>query len=195
VLALWLVLAFLSGSVPFGLLIARARGIDIRAHGSGNIGAANVARNLGRLLGFIVLLLDLAKGALPLMLLRYAPARAFAADEWLYCSAGLCAILGHCFTPWLRFKGGKGVATTLGVFLALDPLAAFAACAVFLPVLAATRIVALGSLAAAVALPLAVVLLQRSPSELGLAVAVATLVIVLHRDNLARVRSGRENRL
>ncbi len=182
--------AFLCGSVPFGFLVARARGVNIREVGSGNIGAANVARTIGRRLGALVLLLDAAKGALPVIAAGRVPGPA-----WLPCAAGFAAIVGHCFTPWLRFRGGKGVATTLGVFLAIDPPAVGAAALVFALGYAATRIVAIGSLAAALALPLAVYLLGRPAAELVLAAAALALVLALHRDNLARLRAGRENRL
>jgi acyl phosphate:glycerol-3-phosphate acyltransferase len=186
---LWLLLAFLCGSVPFGVLVARARGVDLRTVGSKNIGAANVTRNLGKKLGALVLVLDAGKGALPVGLASVW------SDGWIPYAAAFAAIAGHCFTPWLRFRGGKGVATTLGVFLVIDPAAIGIAVAVFALVFAVSRIVAVGSLAAAAVLPIAIVALGRSRAEIILAVASLALVLALHRDNLARLRTGRENRL
>ncbi len=186
----WLALGFACGSVPFGVLVARTRGIDLRAVGSKNIGAANVTRNLGKKLGALVLLLDAGKGALPVWLAAHQ-----ADPPWLPQACAFAAILGHCFTPWLGFRGGKGIATTLGVFLVIDPVAIGIAVAVFAAVVAVTRIVAVGSLVAAAALPIAIAALGRPRAELVLAVAALALVIVLHRDNLARLRAGRENRL
>src|SRR5207249_1108358 len=110
-------------------------------------------------------------------------------------ACGFAAIFGHCFTPWLGFRGGKGVATTLGVFLALDPGAVGCAVAVFAIVFAIRRLVSVGSLAAAVALPIAVAILRRPVAELTLAIGATALVLVLHHENLARLRAGREHRL
>jgi glycerol-3-phosphate acyltransferase PlsY len=196
--AIAIVLSFLSGSVPFGLLLARARGIDIRSVGSGNIGAANVARSVGKSTAILVLLLDAAKGALPLLLvpalLHGVRLESRLEAGWLLSLCGFSAIAGHCFTPWLRFRGGKGVATTLGVFLVVDALGIGIAVAVFVVVALATRIASAASLAAALALPLAALSLRRAPSELALAIAALVLVTVLHRENLSRLRSGAEPR-
>lgn len=172
--------------------MARSRGIDIRSTGSGNIGATNVARTLGRKAGALVLLLDAAKGALPLLVASPITASGTGEGSLVIASA---AILGHCFSPWLGFRGGKGVATTLGVFLVLDPSAMLVGIGAFGVGLVATRIVAVGSLAGAAALPVATVLLGRPWTESAFAVAVVLLLIVLHRENLRRLRAGRESRI
>ncbi len=180
--------AYLLGSVPFGVIFARAKGIDIQRVGSGNIGATNVARQLGKKLGALVLLLDAAKGALPV-----AAALWLAPGAWVAPACALAAVVGHCFPPWLRFHGGKGVATALGVFAVLDPPALGVALLVFALVYAACRIVSAGSLAAALAFPLAAWWLGAGRYELAAAVAVTLLIIARHRDNLARLRRGAES--
>ncbi|MEZ4369027.1 MAG: glycerol-3-phosphate acyltransferase [Kofleriaceae bacterium] len=181
--ALVVALAGLAGSIPFGLLLARRRGVDIRAQGSGNIGATNVTRVLGPRLGALVLVLDAGKGAGPIVLARHlgqAPS--------VIAVVGAAAILGHCFSPWLRLRGGKGVATALGVFVVLDPLLAALGGGVFVLVLAVTRVPALGSLAgtATVAAGLA----ARAPTPLALLGAgTLALLVYTHRGNLARLRA------
>ena len=146
--------AFWAGAIPFGVLLARRRGVDIRAHGSGNIGATNVSRVLGARDGAIVLVLDALKGALPtaLALALADPAAPPGIDARAVALTGGAAILGHCFSPFLRGRGGKGVATALGVFLVLAPAIVAVAVAIFAAVLAVTRVPALGSLAAALAI-------------------------------------------
>lgn len=187
-------LAFLCGSVPFGWLAARARGVDVRAVGSGNIGAANVARNVGKRVGLVVLLLDALKGALPVSLaLQLAPE--VAVLPRLAHAVGAAAVLGHCFTPWLRGRGGKGVATSLGVLLVLAPAVVGVAAGAFLAVFAWRRIVSLGALVAVVSLPFAAIALGRPSFEVGYVCALGGLVMLLHRDNLARLRAGTEGPL
>jgi len=177
----WAALAFAAGSIPFGVLLARRQGVDIRAAGSGNIGATNVARVLGLRVGLIVLVLDVAKGALPIVICR-----AVAVDGWPLAAAGLAAVLGHCFSPWLGFRGGKGVATALGVFLALAPPAAAVGVAVFAVVAGRTRIPALGSIAGTVALA-AYCAIAEPPPVAALAAATAVLIVARHRGNLIRL--------
>lgn len=174
--------AFWAGAIPFGVLIARRRGIDIRAHGSGNIGATNVSRVLGPRAGAIVLVLDALKGALPT-----AAARAALADPWLVALTALAAILGHCFSPFLRGRGGKGVATAFGAFLVLEPALAALAIAVFVAVARATRVPALGSLAAALAISLGALARGEGPYA-ALACATTALLVYTHRTNLAKLR-------
>jgi len=180
----WLAYAlfgFGAGAIPFGVLLARRFGVDIQAHGSGNIGATNVARVLGVGPGLIVLVLDAAKGALPTALALRS------ADPRIAVVAGAAAILGHCFSPWLGFRGGKGVATALGVFVVLAPPLAALAVLVFAAVLAVTRVPALGSLAGITAI--AVILVwQRAHTLAALAVGTLALLIYTHRKNLARLR-------
>jgi glycerol-3-phosphate acyltransferase PlsY len=186
-----LVVAYLSGSVPFGLLVARARGVDVRAVGSGNIGATNVARALGRKTGALVLFLDAVKGFLPAFAVRYF----WPELPLVAAGAGLFAILGHVFPIWLKLHGGKGVATGLGVFLALSPLATAVAALFFFAVYATKRIVSVGSLAAATALPLAMVVLEEPAPYVALAAAVWLLVMVRHRTNIQRLLRREERKL
>ncbi len=175
-------LSFVLGSIPFGVLVAKQRGVDIKAHGSGNIGATNVTRVLGLGAGAIVLLLDAGKGALAAWLAsRYC-------TPWVIAAAGFAAILGHCFSPWLGGKGGKGVATALGVFVILAPPLAAIAVLVFAAVLAVTRVPALGSIAGTMAI--AVILVYRSDQPNAvLACATVALMLYTHRSNLAKLRA------
>jgi glycerol-3-phosphate acyltransferase PlsY len=186
-----LVLAYLCGSVPFGLLVARARGVDPRQVGSGNIGATNVARALGKRTGALVLLLDALKGFGPVLGARlYWPGR-----PEIAAGAGLAAILGHVFPIWLKLHGGKGVATGLGVFLALSPIATAVAAALFAAIYATKRIVSIGSIAAATALPIAM-LVRGEPLPFVLCgAAVWLLVLVRHRTNIQRLVRREERKL
>jgi glycerol-3-phosphate acyltransferase PlsY len=183
VCAATLVVAYLCGSVPFGLIVAKARGVDVRAVGSGNIGATNVARALGKRTGALVLFLDAVKGLAPVLATRLF----WPGEPLLAAGAGLFAILGHVFPVWLKLHGGKGVATGLGVFLALAPVATAIATGFFLAVYATKRIVSIGSLAAATALPLAMLALHEPPAFIALAAAVWILVLVRHRSNIQRL--------
>ena len=178
--------AYLLGSIPFGLILGRLRGVDVRQVGSGNIGATNVARSLGKKLGLVVLVLDLAKGALPVLLLRR-----LGLDErvhpFLLTAVGLAPILGHCFPVWLRLRGGKGVATALGVFLAMDPAVTGMAVLVFAALYALFRVVSLGSMIATVSLTALLWLLGRPAPEIALGVLVTALILVQHRQNIRRL--------
>ncbi len=181
--------AYLLGSIPFGLLLGRALGgVDVRAAGSGNIGATNVARTAGKAAGGLVLALDAAKGAAPISIGQHG----LEAPISVVVVAGLFAVLGHVFPVWLRFRGGKGVATALGVFLALSPLATSSAIAVFALVFALRRVVSLGSLIASVALVPLVAGLDGRREVLALTVLVAGLVVVRHRGNIRRLLSRQE---
>jgi len=199
------VFAFLLGSIPTGYLVARSKGIDIRKTGSGNIGATNVFRTLGKGPGIFVFACDALKG-----LAAVLGARALSGTEWLPAAAGLtsslagivaaiAAILGHNFTPWLGFKGGKGIATSAGVLLGLLPLAMVGSLAVWAIVLRLSRYVSLASIAAALALPaftgLLVVLAGADRALLWFSLAVGALAVWRHRGNLARLRAGTESRL
>ena len=192
--------AYLLGSIPFGFLVARARGVDIRSAGSGNIGATNAMRVLGKPAGIAVLLLDAAKGYaavafLPLLLLKVLPPSS-TEPVMLPLLAGICAVLGHNYTCWLKFKGGKGIATTAGVYLALAPLALLIALVVFLLAVAVTRYVSVGSIAAAIALPAAIWIMRPGDRCLGLVTtALGVLAIYKHKTNIQRLRAGTENRL
>ena len=180
-----LLLGYALGSVPFGLLLAKAAGKgDIRQVGSGNIGATNVLRTGNKGLAAAVLLLDAGTGFLAVWLV----------GRWLpdaVALGALGAVVGHCFPVWLRFKGGKGVATTLGVCLALGWALGLAYAAVWLMVMAATRISSLGGMSAAVAAPIAAAATGRE-TLVPVLVGSALIVLYLHRENIARLRAGAE---
>jgi len=181
--------AYLLGSVPTGLLLAKAAGVDIRATGSGNIGATNVYRTLGRTVGVLTLVGDCLKGLLPILAARYLGLT----DAWI-AAAGLAAFLGHVYTIFLGFKGGKGVATALGVFLGVSPLAVLFAVAIFALLVWKWRYISLGSISAAAAMPILVALLDRRPQLVVMTVVVAALVIWKHKENIGRLRAGTESR-
>jgi len=191
---LLLAAAYFLGSIPFGLLLARVfAGSDIRKSGSGNIGATNVARVAGPAAGIFTLLLDATKGSAAVWLvIRFTEH-----SSTLMTLAGVIALLGHCFPVWLKFKGGKGVATALGVFLMLAPMAALGALLVFIVVTLAWRYVSLGSVSAAAAMPLLMYFLWAPGHAPPLAVDFGTLfasalVIVKHDANLQRLVDGTE---
>jgi len=187
--------AFLLGSLPTGYLVARAKGIDIRQHGSGNIGATNVFRTLGEPLGILVFFLDALKGFAAVWLaLHYGGPSA-----WPPILAAVAVIAGHNYTPWLGFKGGKGIATSAGVLIALMPWAVLAIALVWFAVFFATRYVSLASISAAAALPAAVGALWfygcgGSAPLLGFSVLIAALAIWRHRSNIERLMAGTEHR-
>ena len=189
------------GSIPTGYLVARVRGVDIRTVGSGNIGATNVFRILGRGPGIFVLLVDALKGYVACWFMARLGAQLAGETnltgtqrEALQLTAGIAAILGHNYTCWLRFKGGKGIATTAGVLLALVPLALGILLAGWGVVFAASRYVSLASVAAAAALPLVVWLTGGSPVLTGITGAIGALAIYKHKANLKRLLAGTENR-
>jgi glycerol-3-phosphate acyltransferase PlsY len=187
-----LVAAYLLGSISFAIVLVRAfRVVDVRHEGSGNAGATNVLRTSGRRLATLTMLLDIGKGALAVLLMQavtYDP-------RWLAAAASL-AVLGHVFPVWFGFRGGKGVATAIGGFSVLCPLAVLAVAAVFVAVVAATRYVSLGSITAACLLPLAMRVLFHAPDpEVAAASAVTILLIVSHRANIRRLLEGTERRL
>jgi glycerol-3-phosphate acyltransferase PlsY len=195
----WLipVVAYLLGSIPFGLLIVKALGgPDIREIGSGNIGAANVARNAGKLAGILTLVFDAAKGYLAVWLAsRYAAG----SIRWMMIAA-VFAVIGHMFPVWLAFQGGKGVATGLGVFIPICWQAVLAGIVLWLLVVIFWRFSSLGSISAAAALPLFVYLLYapgHAPPEMVTfgTVVIAVLVIFKHRGNIERLIAGEEPRL
>ena len=199
VLGLVLILsaAYLLGSVPFGYLLVRfVQKEDIRAKGSGNIGATNVARAGSKALGILTLFLDLAKGVVAVLMARHFAPGQLGAPSNLQVGAAIAAVLGHVFPVWLGFRGGKGVATALGVLLALAPGAALAGVAVFALVVGVTRLVSLASILAAAAMPVFAVLLTgtRSPAYLGGVLFVSLLVISKHHANISRLIHGTEPR-
>jgi glycerol-3-phosphate acyltransferase PlsY len=190
------VAAYFAGALPSGYLIGKVKGIDIRAHGSGNMGATNVLRVLGAVWGGLVLAVDVLKGlAAVVWIPRLTP---FPEADFLQVACGLAAILGHTYTVFLNLKGGKGVATTFGVFLGLAPLSTLAVFAVFLLVVLTTRLVSLGSLVSALIFPAMIWLLGESGrgfSVLILAVMVALIISVRHQSNIRRILDGKEAKL
>lgn len=212
-----IIIAYLLGSIPFGYLIVRAtQGADVRQTGSGGTGATNVSRRAGKAAGVLTLLLDALKGAtavaiaklilgLPVFALgTYGlqhNASAFENAYWWLAAAAISVIVGHIFPVWLRFRGGKGVATGFGVFLMLSPIAVALAVLIFALVVWRTRYVSLGSMLAAVAIPLFVVMLHAfiEPVEslapmMSAAVLGAGLIVFAHRENVRRLMAGNENR-
>lgn len=181
--------AYLVGSIPTGLLLARAFGVDIRVTGSGNIGATNVYRTLGRTVGIATLLGDCLKGLVPVLV----AGKLGLADPWV-AAVGLAAFLGHVYTVFLGFKGGNGVATALGVFLGVSPLSVLGALALFIGIVASTRYISLGSITAAAAMPFLVAAVERRPLLVGMTLIIAAIVIVKHRENIRRLREGTESR-
>ncbi|KGO35504.1 MAG: glycerol-3-phosphate 1-O-acyltransferase PlsY [Desulfoprunum sp.] len=183
--------SYLLGAVPFGLIIGRMAGIDVRREGSRNIGATNVGRVLGKKFGALTLLCDGLKGFLPML----AAARLLPASEQkelLVCLCGALAVTGHMFSIYLGFKGGKGVATSLGVFLFLSPAATGISLAVFIAAVGLTGFVSVGSLLAAGLIPLWLWLLGASTTVIVTAAVVSALIWVKHHENIARLLQGRE---
>ena len=198
-LALSLIAGYLLGSIPFGLFAARLKGVDIRKHGSGNIGATNVWRVCGWRHGLPVFVLDVLKGVASVWLAHLLAARLSGDPAWIGIAAAMACIVGHSFPVWLGFKGGKGVATSLGVFLGLMPLPSLCALLSWMIVFKISGYVSLASIVAAIVLPAAAIALQFTSCRhgwpvSGFAAAVGLLVIVRHSPNIARLRAGTENR-
>jgi acyl phosphate:glycerol-3-phosphate acyltransferase len=199
------VAAYLLGSIPTGYLVAKAGGIDIRTVGSGNIGATNTFRVLGKAAGIFVLLVDCAKGyaACRLGIIIYAnfspnPAgltAMFQQAENCLIIAGIFAVLGHNYTCWLKFKGGKGVATTAGVYLALAPEALGIALAIFILTILVTRYVSVGAIVAAIVLPVAVWFTRENLILRTVTIVLCALAIYKHKSNIKRLMAGTESRL
>jgi glycerol-3-phosphate acyltransferase PlsY len=201
--------AYLIGSIPFSFLVVKAfSGADIRHVGSRNVGATNVARSFGKTPGVIALMLDIAKGYAVVALAQWLTGRPqwplpFGGDAsplhsrafWVSL-AGLIAVLAHMFPVWLRFHGGKGVATATGAFLALDPIVIAAAVIVFVIVLLSTRFVSLASMLSAASIPIFLRFLTHAPFwTIVNAIIIAILVIVKHHSNIARLTQGTERRM
>ncbi len=204
---LWLFIpfAFLLGSIPFGLLLGKIKGIDIREHGSGNIGATNVFRTLGKGFGIPCLLLDFCKGFTPVLLSEQFITQDTVGQSILVCTA-LGAILGHNYSPWIGFKGGKGIATSAGALAALMPPVALALLIlIFLITTYITKYVSLGSIATAIALPLLTFYGSYSHGKIAdgtwnkplfiFALLAGSLAIWKHRANISRLRMGTEHKI
>jgi glycerol-3-phosphate acyltransferase PlsY len=191
--------AYLLGSIPFGLILVRVvRGEDVRQTGSGNIGATNVARSGGAALGITTLVLDALKGYLAVAIAEMMSRRSGRDFEFAAAIAALCAILGHVFPIWLKFRGGKGVATAVGAFVGLAPRAVLVVFAVFLVIVLIFRYVSLGSVIASALFPVLVFFLYRgrsSPAGLAVMLSASLLIILKHKANIRRLLNGTENRL
>jgi len=195
-----LIIAYLLGSIPFGYLIVKlTRGADIRETGSGGTGATNVSRKAGKAAGVVTLALDALKGAAAVLVARWLTDEA--GTSWIVAAAAALAVVGHCFPVWLKFKAGKGVATGLGVFLAIVPWAVLAALAVFIVVVWLTRYVSLGSIIGAAFIPLWVLLMHMwiepisdfAPIMTALC-ATSAVIIFKHSENIKRLMAGEENK-
>ena len=186
---LLILLAYLCGSIPTGVLLARRAGVDVRLEGSRNVGATNVARTAGRGLGILTLTGDLLKGLLPVIVARLAEV-----SSPLIAAVAVAAVAGHVFSVFLGFRGGKGVATGFGVLLGLSLAGASGALVVFVLLVAGFRIVSLASLGAAAAAPLALWWLGEPVAFVLAGVAVAALVFVRHQENIVRLLAGTEGR-
>lgn len=183
--------AFLLGSIPFGRLIGQwVTGIDITQRGSGNIGATNVARVIGVKWGILTLLLDGLKGFLPLFLFPLL----FQESEIILALTGLSALLGHQYSVYLRFRGGKGFATALGVYLALSPPACLASLLVFVITVYGWRYISVGSMVSSCIMPLMLLVLGESSVLITLTLIMAVMICVNHRDNLCRLAKGQERK-
>ena len=184
-----IVFAYLLGSVPTGYLVGTWMGVDVRAAGSGNVGATNVARVVGKRQGILTLAVDVAKGLIPVFAafqLGFTPAAA--------ALTGTAAFLGHLYPVFLKFQGGKGVATALGVYAGLAPMVTLLLIVIFVAVALASRIVSLGSMAAALAAPVILWFFSYPPAVISLSAIIAAMIILRHRGNLRRLLAGTEPR-
>lgn len=185
----WIAGAYLLGSIPTGLLLGKLYGIDVRQEGSGNIGATNLYRTVGRKVGIWTLFGDCLKGFLP-VLLAWKLGLAEPMQAWI----GLAAFCGHVFSIFLLFKGGKGVATALGVYLALAPLALLWALALFVILVAVWRYISMGSVAAAAVMPVIIFFRPHTPQLLIATALISAIVIVKHHGNIGRLVAGTESK-
>lgn len=185
------VIAYLLGSIPFGYLIVRRRiGADIRQTGSGGTGATNVSRRAGKTAGILTLLLDAAKGCVAVVI-----AQVVSGDDWMVAAAAIAALVGHIFPVWLGFRGGKGVATAVGIFAVLAPIALLCAGVIFLAIVVTTRYVSLGSIIAAVLVPVFVWFQSGLQPVLTAAIVAAALIVFAHRGNIQRLASRTESQI
>jgi len=188
-IGLGILAGYVLGSIPSGVLLTRASGVDLRASGSGNIGATNVARTVGARAGVLTLVADILKGLVPTYTARYICGGDLSAAAWV----GVATVVGHVYPVFAGCRGGKGVATAFGAFLALTPVAALLSLVGFAAVAAVTRYVSVASLVAALILPVAGAIIDYGPALTRATVVVAALVVVRHRDNLQRLWAGTEH--
>lgn len=185
------IVAYLVGSIPFGYLIVRKKiGADIRQTGSGGTGATNVSRRAGKTAGVLTLLLDAAKGCAAVVI-----AQVVSGDDWVIAVAAVAALVGHIFPVWLSFHGGKGVATSVGVFLVLAPVALLCAGVIFIAIVVTTRYVSLGSIIAAVLIPIFVWWQSGLQPVLTAAIVAAVLIVFAHRGNIKRLAARTESQI
>jgi glycerol-3-phosphate acyltransferase PlsY len=197
-----IIVSYLFASIPWGLLIGKLRGIDIRKHGSGNIGATNVTRTVGKGWGRLCFLLDFLKGLLPILAVRHLIAQGFIDDPYhiVLAATALACVAGHMWSIYIGFKGGKGISTTAGLLLALVPYSLIPAAALWVIVFYTFRYVSLASICAAIFLPLAALTLSllniqpRPASVLVLLFFLGALAVFRHRDNISRLMNGTESR-
>jgi glycerol-3-phosphate acyltransferase PlsY len=196
--AFFVPIAYLVACIPFGLIIARSKGVDLRRHGSGNIGATNVARVIGKREGLLTLAGDIMKGFLPVLLLKLffaSPVFDNSDSDFFVALTGVAAVLGHCYPIFMNFRGGKGVATALGVYLAVCPASVLFAGAGFFLAVKKWGYVSVASLLAASMMPICINLLCPAPYIELMAWTIALVVWIKHADNLKRLSRGEENRL
>ena len=193
-LSLLVLAAYLLGAIPNGLLIARLKGIDLQQVGSGNIGATNVFRCVGKGWGIFAFVLDAVKGFVPAF---FFPQLMAGAPDWLGLACGVAAVAGHNWPVWLKFKGGKGVSTSAGMLLGIAPAAVGVGFLVFALTVALTRFVSLGSILAAIAVPAAYIAINGTGNKLlaGALIVMGLLVIFKHRANIRRLLQGAEPRI
>lgn len=187
--AFFVIVAYLIGSIPVGLLLSKIQGKDPRNIGSGNIGATNVMRTAGKTAGIVTLLGDVAKGFLPVMIANY-----YSNSSFFVSFIGFSAFIGHLYPVYLRFKGGKGVATALGVYLAISPLAILIDILIFTSVLFKWRYVSLGSLVGTFMMPVILIILGKPYMYIILSILIGIFIFIKHRDNIRRLAKGEENK-
>jgi glycerol-3-phosphate acyltransferase PlsY len=187
--AVAIALAYLIGSIPTGVLLGRLAGVDVRSSGSGNIGATNVARTVGRTLGILTLVGDALKGLVPVL-----TAHALGLGDATVAAVGVGALCGHAFSIFLSLRGGKGVATAVGVLLGLAPAIVPIPLGVFVLTIALSRIVSLSSILASLSAPLVVLVFRYPPAVVWAAAAMALLIVLRHRENIERLMAGTEQR-
>ncbi len=197
------ILSYLIGSIPFGYVLAFAKGINIREHGSGNIGATNVGRILGKKYGIIIFVLDVLKGFLTVLFIPILVSNIKATttpNDLLVVLCGLCVVLGHAFPAYIGFKGGKAVATSFGVFIWLAPIPIAIAFGIWVLTVAISRYVSLGSIISSLALTGVIIVFENGPFNTGLfltalSIAISVLIILKHISNIRRIIAGTENKV
>ncbi len=187
-----IIVSYLIGSIPTGYWISRLKGIDVRQHGSGNLGATNVFRVLGKPAGIVTLVVDALKGVICVTWIAYLFANSHINLDWLRVLNGFAAIIGHNWTIFLKFKGGKGVATSAGIIIGLEPYAFLICLIIFLILVSLTRIVSIGSLSTALALPIIFIWKHEPLPQLIFALVASILVIYRHKENIKRIWLGKE---